>query len=339
MLQRGLLVILTSALTLLSLTLSADEQPPPGERPYDEEFFPKPEPVPPPWFTGPIIAPSGHVIPLGHINIEPYFFANVNRGAYNSHWAPKSEPNFYNLSTQVPIQVGIFNRWDFSFTPEFAWNHTEGASQWVLNDIPWQFDYQVVYDNDITWYPAIKLSFKANLPIGRYQKLDPNKKDTDDGGSGSWEPGLGLTLSRLFYLSGRHYLAARWAVAYTVPNSVHVKGFNAYGGGHHTYGTVYPGATLFADIGLEYSLTQNWALALDVLYIHSNHTRFSGRKGKTDGVTNSIGGPSSESFSLAPAFEYNWSSTCGLIAGIWFSVAGRNASEFVNGVVAINIYK
>ena len=93
------------------------------------------------------------------------------------------------------------------------------------------------------------------------------------------------------------------------------------------------------DLAFEYTLTQNWALALDVLYVHNNHTRFSGHKGSTYGIPNSVGGPSSEQFSLAPALEYNWSSNCGVIAGVWFSVAGRNTADFINGVVAINIYR
>src|SRR3984957_18538088 len=68
-----------------------------------------------PWLTGPLLAPSGHVIPLGHYNIEPYLFANVNTGVYNAHWKSHSTDNFYNINTQVPVQIGILPRTDFSF--------------------------------------------------------------------------------------------------------------------------------------------------------------------------------------------------------------------------------
>jgi hypothetical protein len=309
------------------------------EQPVKNEQTPPPSPLQPPWFTGPIIAPSGHVIPFGHANIEPYFYTNVATGAYNSHWKSHSTPNFYNLLTQVPIQIGIVPNWDFQFAPQFSWNHIDGASHWALNDLPFAFDYQLVNDVFGEWWPAIKLSFKASIPWGKYQKLNPNDKGTDDGGSGSWNPGLGLTFSHLYHFTGVHFLSARLAFGYTVPNAVHVKGFNAYGGGHHTHGTVYPGYVFNSDIGLEYSLTQRWALALDIYYQHNNHTRFSGHKGSTDGVPNSIGGPSSEQFSLAPAIEYNWSINLGIIAGVWFSVAGRNTADFINGVIAINVYK
>jgi len=330
-------LLLCSVLLAFS-SLGADIHSPGEERPYDEQFPPKPT-YPLPWFTGPLLAPSGHVIPVGHINFEPYFFVNVDTGTYNSHWKSQSAPNFYNLATQLFTQVGIFNRVDFGFTPQFSWNHVSGASHWEFNDMPVVFDVQLLYDTPDTWAPAIKFSLRGTIPFGNYQKLNPQKKETDIGGSGNWNPGVGLTFSRLFHFSELHYLAARWAFIYTVPNAVYVKGYNAYGGGFGTRGKVYPGPSFFSDIGLEYSLSQNWALALDIVYAHNNHTRFKGRRGCTDGMLNSVGGPSSESFSLAPAFEYNWSENYGLIAGVWFSIAGRNTAEFVNGVIAINIYQ
>ena len=126
---------------------------------------------------------------------------------------------------------------------------------------------------------------------------------------------------------------------YTIPNSVHVKGYNLYGGGHHTRGTIYPGQSLVVLFGFEISLTQRWAIANDIQYLHVNKTHFKGRKGKTNGVKNVVGFPSSEQFSLAPAIEYDFSAYVGVIAGVWFSVAGRNALDFASGVVAVNIYK
>ena len=205
--------------------------------------------------------------------------------------------------------------------------------------MPLGLDFQLYYDTPGTWAPAVKLALKANAPLGKYQKLNPNDKGTDAGGGGSWNPAVGLVFSRLFHYTGVHFLAARLALLYAVPNSVHVKGLNVYGGGRGTHGTVYPGPFFTADLGLEYTLAQKWALALDVFYVHENHTRFKGTKGETNGIPNNMGGPSSEQISLAPAIEYNWNANYGVIAGVWFSVAGRNAEEFINGVIAINIYK
>ena len=318
----------------------ADVHPPNDERPYDEQFAPK-NSFPLPWLTGPLLTPSGHVIPLGHINIEPYLFGGITTGIYNSRWHSQSTPNFYNINVQVPTQFGIFSRADFQLTPSFSWNHTQHTSHWVYNDLPFLLDLQLYYDSPETesWPPAVKLTLGANTPLGKYQHLNPDKKGTDIGGSGSWEPRIGLTFSRLFHFTGVHYLATRLNFTYVVPTAVHVRGFNSYGGGHGTAGKVYPGPSFTSVLGLEYTLAQKWALAMDVLYSHGNHTRFVGQKGTTDGVLNHIGAPSSELFTLSPAIEYNWSANCGLIAGVWFSVAGRNTADFIIPTIAINFYK
>jgi len=46
---------------------------------------------------------------------------------------------------------------------------------------------------------------------------------------------------------------------------------------------------------------------------------------------------SSVSFALAPAIEYNFTSNVGLIAGIEFSVAGRNTSSYIAPQMALTI--
>ncbi|MBS0603521.1 MAG: hypothetical protein JSS60_00625 [Verrucomicrobia bacterium] len=300
---------------------------------------PKQDTAPTPWLTGPLLTPSGHVIPKGHYNIEPYEFITTNYGLYDANWHTHDLlHNFYNLSTQIPVQIGLPASFDFTFVPAWSWNHTDGASHWDLNDMGVAFDYQILNDKKGTWWPAIKLNFGGNLPIGRYQKLDPKDKGTDVGGTGSWLPTVGIVMSHLYWWGGHFFFAPRFNVQYTVPTPVHVKNFNAYGGGHHTRGKVFPGQVLKVLFGFEIAVSQRWALAGDIQYQHINKTRFSGHKGATAGVPNVVGAPSSESLSLAPAIEYNWSANYGVIAGAWFTVAGRNTPEFASAVIAVNIY-
>ncbi|MBS0620687.1 MAG: hypothetical protein JSS61_04425 [Verrucomicrobia bacterium] len=322
-------------LLLLSSLLQADEPqvhelPPPPPKEDKMEYIP--------WLTGPLLTSGGHVIPNGHYNIEPYMYVTTNYGAFNSHWHSQSVPNFYNLLWSISTNIGIPGNFDVAFTPQWSWNHTSGASNWDLVDMPIGLDYQILSDTPEDWWPAIKLQLKGNIPIGRYQKLHPNKLGTDIGGTGSFLPGIGLVFSNLYHIHKYHYLSMRYNVSYVVPTPVHVKNYNAYGGGHHTRGKVFPGAYLTCLVGMEYSLSQRWVLAMDIDYTHFNKTRFSGHKGKTNGVRNAIGSPSAESFSLAPAIEYNWNAYIGVIAGCWFTVAGRNTTDFASGVVAVNIY-
>ncbi len=314
-----------------------------------EKISPTPTPTPPPaetaeqmpqaWLVGPLLTPSAHVVPKGHFNYEPYLYGSTTYGGYNSRWhGVKLPQNVYQIYTQQNFQIGMPYLMDFTFTPQFAWNYTEGAGHWVLNDMPFGFDFQLHYRQPKEWFPSVKLAIRANFPLGKYQRLNPKKLGQDIGGSGSWTPSIAINMSRMLWFGGVQFLSLRWSVGYAFPTPVHVKGFNAYGGGHHTRGTVFPGQNLQVLFGMEYTWTRHWAFALDLDYSHNNKTRFKGHKGKTAGVPNVIGRPSSEQFSLAPAFEYNWSANVGMIAGVWFTVAGRNSGEFAQGVVAVNIY-
>jgi hypothetical protein len=299
---------------------------------------PQKEEKPSPWLTGPLLTPAGHVIPDGHYNIEPYEYATTNYGAYNSKWNSHSTPKFCNINTQISMQFGLPCQLNIAANPSWSWNHTAGASHWALNDLGIGIAYQLWLFKKGGWWPATKLAVGANLPIGRYQKLNPKSKGTDIGGTGSWTPSIGVVMSHLFWWGGHIFFSPRLSVQYAFPTPVHVKNYNTYGGGHHTRGTVFPGQALLVQFGYEVSLSQNWAIAGDVQYLHLNKTRFKGHKGSTDGTPNTVGGPSSESFSLAPAIEYNWSNNYGIIAGVWFTVGGRNTLDFASGVVAFNIY-
>lgn len=295
--------------------------------------------MPTPWLTGSLLSPAGDVIPNGHYNYEPYLYVGTNFGTYNSHWGTKRANNLHTVISQTIFEAGLPANFDFQIYPQFSWNHTHGASSWDINDIPWGFDYQLLSSEGSQWWPKIKLSFFANLPVGKYQKLNPGKQRTDVGGSGSWFPNIGIVFGRLFWFGGNHFLNVRASADYTFPTSVHVKGYNTYGGGRHTRGRVFPGQFVTSIFAFEYTWTQRWAFAMDTVYTHYNKTRFKGHRGKTKGIPNQVGGPSSEVLSFAPAFEYNWSVNVGLIAGCWFTAAGRNTIRFANGVIAINIYK
>ena len=93
------------------------------------------------------------------------------------------------------------------------------------------------------------------------------------------------------------------------------------------------GTNFAALLGLELTLAKHWALALDIASTHTLKTRF---KGVTkDAVGNHKLG---YSLSLAPAIEYNFNGNIGIIAGVWLTAFGDNTPDFINGVVAINIY-
>jgi hypothetical protein len=293
-----------------------------------------------PWFTGPLLAPSAHVVPLGHQNIEPYIYFNQNTGNYNAHWKPISAPTFTNVLTQFPIQIGVLPSVELDFAPQFSYNNTQGEHDWRVNDVPITLAFQIYTDVPETWYPAVKFRIAFNIPLGKYDELDPVKLGTDFGGLGIWLPSVGFVFSRVINVYDDHYLAWRFFATFLWGTSVPVDGLSTYGGApdigpfEGTHGTVYPGNTLVFIQGFEYTLTQNWVLALDIQYQHTDSRKFKGFSPLGTEPTH----PSYEQLSLAPAIEYNFNANVGIIFGPWFTVAGRNTLDYFNWVFAINVY-
>lgn len=297
--------------------------------------FPSHPTIKPPWFTGPLLAPSALTVPPGHFNLEPYIFCIANTGHYDPHWHRVKTETFWNNYVQPELQVGLSSWLDFQFYPTLFYNYTKGAGKWAIGDIPLGLDIQLykrIRPLD-QWTTALKLGLKEIVPLGKYRNLNPKKKLTDIGGGGSWQTGFNLIWGNLFYIGNNRFITWRNSFLYTLPAPVHVKNLNAYGGGSGTNGTVYPAQSFQIDTAIEINLNQNWAFAMDFVGSWSGKTRF---KGKTLVPNKS---PSSAQFSLAPAIEYNWSANMGIIFGSWFTVAGRNDTQFVSGIFAFNYFR
>jgi hypothetical protein len=290
--------------------------------------------IPDPWFTGPLLAPSALTIPPGHYNIEPYIYITAYGGHYDSHWKRVQAETFWMNEFQPSLQFGLNDWLDFQFNPTLIYNYTKGAGKWVIGDMPIGFDIQLYRTSRLItqWNIGVKLALRETIPLGKYQKLDPKKHLTDVGGEGSWQTGIGIIWGNVFYLGGKHFATWRNSFQYTFPSPAHVKNLNAFGGGPGTKGTAYPAQNFQVDTAIEITLSQNWAFAMDMVGTWSGKTHF---KGKTRFPMKS---PPSAQFSIAPAIEYNWNANIGIIFGSWFTLSGRNSTQFTSGVFAFNYY-
>jgi hypothetical protein len=296
----------------------------------------EPLPSPGPWLTGPLIAPPGTVIAKGTIEIEAFLFVTTNTGVYDDKWHAHSTPNFVSTNPQIFTLVGLTEWMDIHFIPQVVYNWTKGASSVHFGDLPIGLDFQAYPANADGYFPGVKISLVETFPTGKFQKLNPHKKGTEVSGTGSFASSLGVVFYKVYHLWDRHFLSTTLNFAYTVFAPVRVKGLNVYGGGPHTHGTVHPGNVFQAIWSFEFTLDQNWVFAIDNVYLHGNKNRFSGHKGTVDGETATVGGPSSEQISFAPAIEYNFSSNFGIIAGAWVTAWGRNSTQFRSFVVNLD---
>jgi hypothetical protein len=304
---------------------------------------PAPEGKIEPWFTGTLLAPEGALIPFGHQNYEPYFYWTTEKAHYNKHWHSQSVPHFKEFLFQPLFQFGVLPATQFDFSLQFIYNNTQGQHMWRVSDIPGSLSFQLLEEEPGSAKPAIRLRFGFNVPLGKYQKLNPLKLGTDSAGTGDPRPAIGLVFAKHVHIKEYNFFVWHFWINYSITTPVHVRGLNFYGGAPSvgpikgTRGIVYPGCTFLIMQSFEYSLTRNWALALDTVYTHVNRRRFSGHTPPGTAPT----APSSELFTIAPALEYNFNENVGLIAGPWFSIAGRNnnfSPDFISWIFAINIY-
>jgi len=90
----------------------------------------------------------------------------------------------------------------------------------------------------------------------------------------------------------------------------------------------------------EYSLSHRWVLALDLDYLHGASTTVRGSYPPVQGgpgivVTDYSG--TRQLLSVAPAVEYNWNASVGMIAGVIVPVSGRNTGAALTPAIALNM--
>lgn len=285
-----------------------------------------------PWYTGPLLAPSSSILPPGTSNVQPYLFVTDNYAKFDQHAHSHNIPDLISLKGTVVWQYGFAKRVQASFAPQLIRNSQSGHCSVSFGDTPVGIQFGLF--TETTYYPGLVFSVVETFPSGVYERLNPKKGGVDATGAGAYSTTLSLNVGKVvWWWFPKHPMRFRLSLGYQLNSDVEVDDFNAYGGGFGTDGRVSPGNTFSADFGYEFSFTQKWVFALDVVYVYSSKTTFSGNPGVDfTGAPASVGGPFSDQLSLAPALEYNVSENFGYIAGVWFSPWGRNSLDFVSGV-------
>ncbi|MBS0629148.1 MAG: hypothetical protein JSS30_02855 [Verrucomicrobia bacterium] len=283
-----------------------------------------------PWYTGPLITGSANNVPPWKWNIQVYWYNTIQYAQFNKNWKSKSVPNVYTINPLILVQRGLSDWLDFTIIGQWfaRWRKDKYARH--FGDTSINFGFQLV--KQTAYRPSVRFVLGQVFPTGKFRHLNPNKFGIDDTGAGAFQTSVGLNFNKIFWKIKLHPISVRLATSYVFPDAkVKVRDFNAYGGTLGTRGRVSVGPSLNVDLGIEVSLTQKWVFANDIAYSHSWKSSFSGFPGFAPAVN---GAPSSDQLSLAPAIEYNLSSDAGFIGGVWFTVAGRNSSNFVSIVLS-----
>lgn len=287
-----------------------------------------------PWYTGPLITPSATMVPPGQAMWQPYLYFADTYARFDEDRKSIDIPSVYSLNpVPVIVQVGVTPSLDTIVIMGTVANWSEGKCGGGFQDTNIGIGFKI--QGETRYVPKAKFSITQSFPTGKYKDLDPTKLGLDATGAGAWQTQFTLTFGKVLFWDTKHPMNTRASFNYKVSTPISVSNFNAYGGGYGTDGRVHPGNYFAADLGLEVSINQPWVAALDVVYNCTTSTSFSGASGFADKamtIPAGVGGGFSDQLSLAPAIEYNFNENMGLLWGAWFTVYGRNAGNFVQGI-------
>ena len=290
------------------------------------------------WWTGPLLAPSANTLPQGHMLIEPYLYDVTTQGFYNSTGTRVSAPHANEFGSLTYFNYGLFNKFTVGVIPVFGYNevsHGPNSSSLEVGDLNVQAQYRLRLFREGSWLPTISVNFQETLPVGKYDQLGNN---TNNGlGSGAYTTTLGFYTQTFFWMPNGRILRTRFNATQAFSHSASIQDVSVYGTTQGFRGHASPGAALFLDLAAEYSITHHWVLAGDAVYRHQYNTAVSGYNLSDPATSIFLNSGPSQVFGFAPAFEYNFTSKVGFIAGARIFPAGKNTTDSITPVIAVNI--
>ncbi|QWT21462.1 hypothetical protein KPL74_05520 [Bacillus sp. NP157] len=289
-----------------------------------------------PNFTGPLATPAVNTLPQGVLNIEPYLIHTNARGSYDNarsrhgdRWTTRqwqvALPMAYGLSDTTNVQLTLN-----AMRTSTRSGHTDGLR---MGDSAVRLQQRLSGPGDqgTAWVSAVSVT--QRIPTGDYHHLGANPLNGT--GNGTARTTLSVGAQKLQWLANDHALRWRGQLAWgPSPGRVSVRGRSVYGTEQGFRGTARPGQAWNSSLAAEYVLDSRWVLVGEAIW---NHLGSTAMRGVTYGRVRAWRSRPSSDLSLAPAVEYHVGPSLGLIAGVQFTVAGRNATSYVAPQVAVNM--
>jgi hypothetical protein len=267
-------------------------------------------------WTGPMLASNAETLPKGHFYTEPYFFDVISGGRHNP-------------GTSGYYQYGLLEGFTVGVQPELALGTHRANHGMALGDFKLLSQLRLTHFTPDHRIPTIAVVLQEVLPTGKHDRLGPLE---DGHGSGSFATEVGVNLQYYFLFKNDRLLRARLNFLERFPHGTDVADRSVYGTGPGFRGHAEPGAKTTLIGAIEYSVTKEWVLALDVIRESTRKTTVKGRYAGGPLVKQTF--PSSWSVGFAPAIEYNWSDRSGILLGVWVSSKGHNSRASVTPALA-----
>jgi hypothetical protein len=290
------------------------------------------------WWTGPLLAASPATLPQGHILVEPYLYDGIVNEQFDGSGTRRAIARQNEYGSLTYLLYGLTDSLTIGLIPRFGYDDPGQGSSAGIGDITAQASFRLARYLDQGWLPAMSLVIGETFPTGRYDRLSSPSNGL---GAGSYTTTLSLYAQYYLWMPNGRILRNRINLSEAWSSRADIEDASVYGTAQGFRGTAIPGDSFTIDSAFEYSVTRNWVAALDIVYTTSGPTQVAGQYAPAKDrstmtiFANTLG--SSDSISLAPAIEYNWTSTVGLIVGAKIVVNGRNTGAAVIPVAAINL--
>jgi hypothetical protein len=252
-------------------------------------------------WTGPMLASNAETLPTGHFYTEPYFYDVIVGGDHH----PGSS-GFYQYGLLDSLTVGV--------QPAFATDTNRLGHGMTIGDFKLLSQLRLTHFTPEHRIPTIAIVLNEVLPTGKDDHLRPGQEGH---GSGSFATEIGINVQQYVLLRNGRLLRARLNLLKSFPHGTDV-GFS---------GHARPGSKTSIIGAVEYSLTREWVLALDLIHESTARTKLDGRYPGGPLVKQAF--PSSHDTGFAPAVEYNWSDRSGILLGVWITPKGHNTRSTI----------
>jgi hypothetical protein len=216
--------------------------------------------------AGPITTWTAPLCGKGNLVIQPFFFYNQTRGEFDAkgHYNPLPKGDVeYQFQQQLFLQYGIFDWLEVDGLAIYQENYIKRRGTSVhangFGDGYLFLRGRIIEEKG--WLPYVTGLLQLKMPTGKYQHEDAEKLGADLMGTGSWDPGSGLILTKkfkpfIFYAD----------VIYSFPQRVRLNGVKTWYANYLT-----------CDVAVEYFFPKGFNLMVEA------NAFFQGDK-KEDGV-------------------------------------------------------
>jgi hypothetical protein len=271
-----------------------------------------------------MLANTAASAPAGHGLVEVYFF--------DATTAHSNAPG-----TFAYLLYGVTDKFSVGLNPTAEFNSvsgTPGNSGSGTGDTVLLAQYGLSTFDPSSWIPTTAISLQETLPTGRYDRL--GTRSSNGMGAGAYTTTLALYAQTYFWLPNGRILRARLNVSRPLYSSrVTLEDASVYGTADGFRGHAMLGSGVAIDTSWEYSLTQRWVLAMDLIFHHGDAARING-SGPAGPAPVLFNTGSSDTFGFAPAIEYSWGPQIGVLLGTRIIPASHNTTASVTPAVAIN---